>query len=152
MNLRSGGTGNYPGTPTSEETRRKLSEASKRVPRTEEWKAKISAAHKGKIIDPEVGRRHSEKMKGRKLAEEAVQAMKEGMANSEKFKERYRPIIIDGVVYQNGREAVTAFGIPGGTIANRLKSPNWLNYRYADQPEKDPALVSKRARGEYTRD
>lgn len=130
----------------------KISEHFKTIERTPEWKAKISEAHKGKTVDPEVGRRHSEKMKGRKHSPEVVAKRVEGQLNSEKFKERYRPIVVDGVTYQNGREAVEALGIAGSTLANRLNSPNWLNYRYADQPEKDPALVSKRARGEYTRD
>lgn len=136
----------------TEETRQKLSKHFKTVERTPEWKAKIGAAHRGKTMPREAVERQRAKMTGYKWSEEQVQKRTIGQLNSEKFKERYRPIIIDGVTYQNGREAVTALGIPGGTIANRLKSPNWLNYRYADQPEKDPALVSKRARGEYTRD
>lgn len=123
-----------------------------RMPRTNEWKAKISAAHRGKTMPREAVEKQRAKMAGYKWSDEQVQKRVEGQLTSEKFKERYRPIIIDGVTYQNGREAVAALGIPGGTIANRLKSPNWLNYRYADQPEKDPTKVSKRARGEYTRD
>jgi group I intron endonuclease len=169
MNLRTGGTGNYPGRPTKEETSKKLSGKGKEwwanateeekairlkmttLPRTKEWLSKMSESQKGKKIDPEVAKRHSEKLKGRKQKPEDVAARVNGQLNSDKFKERYRPIIVDGITYQNGREAVAALGIHGSTLTNRLLSPNWLNYRYADTPEKDPALVSSRARGEYKR-
>lgn len=150
MNLRSGGTGNYPGTPTKEETKAKLSAASKATPRTEEWCAKISAAHKGKSMSREAVEKQRAKVTGRKQSEQEIQARIQGQLASEKFKKRYRPFSVDGVVYQNGREAVQALGIPGGTLTNRLLSPNWLSYQYLDAP-KDPSIVSHRARGAYSK-
>lgn len=149
MNLCTGGTGVKDRPATKQETRAKLSEASKRTIRTPEWCAKISASNKGKIVDPEIGKRHSEKMKGRVWKQEYIDARTEGQKNSEKFKKRYRPIEIDGVIYEHMKLAVQALGIPGSTIHNRAASNNWLNYRWSDQPEKDPTLVSKRARGVY---
>jgi len=40
------------------------------IPKTEEHKAKIGAAHKGRKLSEEQKRSHSEKMKGRKLSDE----------------------------------------------------------------------------------
>jgi hypothetical protein len=142
LNCGAGGLGAVDRPPTKEETRKKLSIASKAAIRTPEWCAKISASHIGKTPDLEIGKRHSEKMKGRKSTPEHVAARTAGQLSSE---------TVDGVTYQNGREAVAALGIPGGTLTNRLLSPNWLNYQYTDAP-KDPAQVSNRARGEYTRE
>ena len=151
LNCGAGGLGAVDRPTTKEETRKKLSEASKRVVRTDEWKAKISAAHMGKKQDAEKSKRHSEKMKGRKATPEQIAARTAGQLSSEKFKQRYRAIIVDGVLYQNGREAVQALQIPGSTLTYRIKSPNWLNYQWAGQPPKDPTAVSQRARGEYAR-
>lgn len=151
MNLRSGGTGNYPGKPLLEDTKRKIGEKSKATIRTPEWCAKISASNAGKPKprSAEGDAAWREKMVGRKSTPEDIAARTAGQLSSEKFKRRYRPFMIDGVVYQNGREAAS-LGIPGGTIANRLKSPNWLSYQYLDAP-KDATAVSGNARGAYTR-
>jgi group I intron endonuclease len=151
MNLMDGGFGNYPGRPTSEETRKKLSEHFKTVERTTEWKANISKAHMGKKMSEEAIQNRLNTLKERdyKPSEQAKANQRAGQLSSEKFKQRYRSIIIDGVTYQNGREACAALNLKGSTLANRLASPNWLNYRWADQPEKDPSLVSSRARGAY---
>lgn len=136
----------------TEETRQKLSTASKAAVRTEEWCAKISKSNKGKAKPrtEEGDKAWREKNVGRKQTEEEIAARVAGQLSSEKFKNRYRPFTIDGVTYQNGREAVEALGIASGTLANRLRSPNWLNYQYLDAP-KDPNAVSAKARGEYLR-
>jgi hypothetical protein len=131
LNCGAGGLGAVDRPPTKEETRQKLSAASKAVVRTPEWCAKIAASHLGKIPDPEIGKRHSEKMKGRTSTPEQIAARTAGQLSSEKFKQRYRTLIVDGITYQNGREATTALGIPSSTLFYRLNSPNWSTYSYA---------------------
>lgn len=124
-----GGSGRVYG--ITEETRKIIGAKSAATPRTPEWNAKISASHTGKVPDPEVGKRHSEKMKGRKQTSEQILARVEGQKNSTKFKERYRPVIIDGVRYESGCEASTKLGIPGSTLKYRLIAEKWTNYQYA---------------------
>jgi group I intron endonuclease len=151
LNLAKGGLGHHPGWyTTSESTKAKLSAASKAVVHTKEWHEKIGKALKGKAKprteDGDATWR--EKVVGRKATDEQIQKLKVGQQNSEQFKKRYRPFTVDGAIYQNGREAVEALGIAGGTLTNRLLSPNWLNYQYLDAP-KDPSAVSAKARGGY---
>lgn len=137
MNLGSGGEGGaHRVYGVTEETRKKMSTHSKTVVRTPEWCAKIGKAHKGKVVPEAQRRAHSERMSGIKWKPEDVAARTAGQLSSEKFKERYRHFIIDGITYQNGREAVAALNIPGSTLHYRLISPNWVEYRYADSPVK----------------
>lgn len=152
MNLATGGQGKADRPlVTKESTAAKLSVASKRAVRTDEWKARISASHLGKKQNPEVSKRHSEKLKGRKQRPEDVAKRVQGQLASEKFKRRYRAIVVDGVTYANGREAVAALGLPGSTLHYRVTSPNWVSYRWADQPEKPLTGVAPTARGPYDR-
>ncbi|WP_407305452.1 hypothetical protein [Acinetobacter sp.] len=132
----------------TEETRQRLSEAGKKVIHTAEWHAKIGAAHKGKTVKVEVAKAQSERMTGYKWKPEHIAARTTGQKASEKFKKRYRPIMIDGVKYQSGCAAVEALGIAGSTLKYRLISPQWTNYRYLDQPEKVP-VEGIRHRGAY---
>ncbi len=151
MNIAKGGIGHHPGWyTTSESTKAKLSAASKAVVRTEEWCAKIGKAHKGKTQPREAVEKQRAKLTGYEWTSEQIAARVAGQLSSEKFKKRYRPFTVDGVIYQNGREAVETLGIAGGTLTNRLLSPNWLNYQYLDAP-KDPSVVSAKARGGYQR-
>jgi hypothetical protein len=151
MNLIIGGTGLTDRPSTKEETKRKIGIKSAATLRTPEWCAKISKSNTGKpkVRTPEGDASWRSKMEGYVWKQEHIDARTEGQKNSEKFKKRYRPVIIDGITYSNGCEAVERLGIPGSTIHNRVTSKNWLNYRWADQPEKDPSFVSKRARGAY---
>jgi hypothetical protein len=151
LNCGAGGLGAVDRPATSEETRQKLSQHFKTVERTPEWCANISKAHKGKTISAEAiqNRLDTLKERGYKPSEEAKANQRAGQLASEKFKQRYRALIIDEVAYVNMREACTALSLAGGTLTYRLASPNWLSYRWADQPEKDPTKVSGRARGEY---
>jgi group I intron endonuclease len=152
MNLAAGGQGKADRPlVTKESTAKKLSEASKRAVRTPEWKAKISAAHKGKKMSAEAVEKHRAAMTGYVWTREQIDKRKAGQLSSDKFKQRYRSLIIDGVIYQNAREACAALEIPGSTLNYRLNSQNWLSYRYADAVEKDPSSVAVRARGEYIR-
>lgn len=151
MNIANGGVGHNPGQyTTSEETRRKLSEASKATPRTAEWKAKIGAAHRGKKQPIEAIEKHRQKMLGYKWSPEQIAARTAGQLSSDKFKKRYRPLVIAGVVYQSGCEAVEKTGIAGSTLKYRLNSPAWVDYRYLDEPEKNGEHRGPRGhRGEY---
>lgn len=151
LNCGPGGLGAIDRPSTSEETRRKIGEKSRATPRTEEWKAKIGAANRGKKMPRTAVEKQREKMLGYKWTQAQIDKRTAGQLSSEKFKQRYRPMVINGVTYQNGREACVALNLPGGTLCYRLNSPNWLNYRYADAPEKIPTIVSARARGPYKR-
>jgi hypothetical protein len=135
----------------TEEGRRKKSEFFKNVERTEEWRSRISAAQKGKVISEEAKQKRLDTLKerGYKPTAETIEKQRIGQQNSEKFKQQYRPMIIDGIVYQNGREAVTALGIPGSTLAYRLTSQGWLNYRFLDAPEKTGHAGPRAHRGSY---
>jgi len=151
MNLATGGQGKTDRPlVTKESTAAKLSAASKAAIRTPEWCAKISKSNKGKPKprSEEGDKSWRDKVIGRKASPEEIKRLKAGQLASEKFKRRYRPFTVNGVLYQNGREAVQALGIPGGTLVNRLRSPNWIEYQYIDAP-KDSALISASARGAY---
>jgi len=81
MNCGAGGLGAIDRPPTSEETRAKLSEASKRYVRTPEWYEKIVASRKagaGYNHDEEVRRKISQAQIGKKLSEEHKQKISEG--------------------------------------------------------------------------
>lgn len=150
MNLAPGGQGKADRPlVTKESTAAKLSAASKAAVRTPEWCAKIGKAHKGKTQPREAVEKQRAKLTGYEWTPEQIAARTAGQLSSEKFKKRYRPFSVDGVIFQNGREAVV-LGIPGSTLTYRLLSPNWLNYHYLDAP-KNPTAVSSRARGAYAK-
>ncbi len=150
MNGAPGGQGGNRVYGVTEETRKLIGEKSAATPRTKEWCEKIGAAHKGKIISAEQAKAQSERMTGYKWKQEHIEARVAGQKSSAKFKERYRPIIIDDVEYESGCAAVEKLGIAGSTLKYRLISPNWANYRYLDEPEKIP-VASIRHRGAYKR-
>lgn len=64
------------GRTVSEETRRKLSEASKNI--SEETRKKIGEAGKGRTVSEETRKKISESKKGKKRPEEVIRKMKEG--------------------------------------------------------------------------
>jgi group I intron endonuclease len=112
MNIRTGGTGNFPGRPTKEETRAKLSEASKNYVRTEEWyekavatrranggyskseeeREKISKALTGKTLPDEVKKKIGDSNRGQKRSEETRRKISEATMGKPK---RNRPPITD---------------------------------------------------------
>lgn len=133
----------------TEELKKQKSDFFKKINRTPDWCAKIGNAHRGKIQPRDAVEKQREKMKGYKWTDEQIASRVAGQLSSQKFKERYKPVIIDGIRYENGGEACTKLNIAGSTLKYRLISPNWVNYNYADKPPKDVSLVSRRARGPY---
>jgi hypothetical protein len=152
MNLMIGGLGNYPGKPIKEETLRKMSESMSKVPRTPEWRARISAAQVGRPVTPELAEKFRVRMAKVQWTPEMLEKRNHARISSEKFKQTYRNMIVDGVTYQNYREASAGTGLPVSTLNYRLKSPAWANYRFADQPEKTGEHLGPRShRGSYKR-
>lgn len=109
MNIRSGGTGCYPGRPTKEETRAKLSEASKKYVRTKEWYEKIVASRRagagygkseeerekirkaltGKTLSEEHKKKISEGGSGQKRSEETCAKISEALKGKNKVKKPF---------------------------------------------------------------
>ena len=136
MNLRMGGTGNYPGKPTSEETRAKLSKASKAAIRTPEWRANISKAHKGKKSTPEQVENHRKAMTGFKWSDEAISRRKAGQQKSEKFQDHLsqvkRAVIINDVEYPDVHAAGAALNISPSTLGKRCSSKYHFGFQFKD--------------------
>lgn len=130
MNSGPGGQGGNRVYGVTEETRKLIGEKSAATPRTKEWCAKIGAAHKGKTISPEVAKAQSERMTGYKWKQEHVDARIAGQKASAKFKERYKPIEVDGVRYDHAKEAVEKLGIAASTLRYRIMSPSWESYKF----------------------
>lgn len=109
MNIAPGGEGYYDRPPTSEETRKKLSEASKNYVRTPEWYAKVVATRQangsyqksaeerekirnaltGKVLSEEHRRKISEGGKGQKRSEETRQNISIALKGKNKVKKPF---------------------------------------------------------------
>lgn len=133
MNLIKGGGGNDRDYGITEKTRKLLSEASKRAVRTEEWKAKISAAHMGKTMPREAVEKQRTKMTGRVVPQEE-QDRRTAAVRAARAKAR-RPIVVNGVTYESGHLASLATGIPAKTIYNRCVSQNFPEFYFVDSPK-----------------
>jgi hypothetical protein len=133
MNITAGGIGNYPGRCTSEETRQKLSIAMKGRKIT--WADKISATSKGRTKPKEAVEKHRQKMAGYKWAPEQIEARRQGQQNSEKFKERYRAVVINGVEYEHVSKAAEVLGISASTLGKRCNSRYFFEYQFKDSPK-----------------
>lgn len=114
----------------TEETRAIIAAKSAATPRSKEWCEKIGAAHKGKTISPEVAKAQSERMTGYKWKQEHIDARVAGQKASAKFKERYKPLEVDGVRYDHAKEAVEKLGIAASTLRYRIMSPSWESYKF----------------------
>jgi hypothetical protein len=123
---------------TSEETRAKLSKAGKGRLHTELHKARMSAALKGRKHSPEEIENHRKAMIGFKWSEEALANRKAGQRQSKKFQEHLskikRAVIIHDIEYQDVRSASIALGISSSTLEKRCssKSLSFTNFRYKD--------------------
>lgn len=134
MNIRGGGTGNYL-RPAKEETRAKMSIAHKGRVITPEWRDKISKSNKGKKISQEQIENQRAKMLGRKWTPEQIEARKQGQQNSEKFKAIRRAVVIDGVEYEQVFKAGEALNISPSTLSKRCDSEYFFEYQYKDSPK-----------------
>jgi len=83
MNCAAGGMGATDRPATKEETREKLSVASKQAVRTEEWCSKISNSLKGKTHTTQSKDKMSKARKGKKLAEDHKSAISSGLVGHE---------------------------------------------------------------------
>jgi group I intron endonuclease len=113
MNLALGGFGGVPGINISQGTRQKLSELSKG--------RKLTIGHKDKI---------GLAQKGKRISEIQIEKFLQTISNSEKYKERCRHIIIDGIEYDSIRMASQVLGIPHQTISKRCLSENFIAYQF----------------------
>lgn len=134
MNLRGGGTGNYPGQSVPEDVRRKISEAHKG--RTVTWGDKISKARTGMKFSDEHRENISKVQKGRKLSTEHKKKIGEGCKG--KPATNKRPIIVNGVEYPDFYTASEITGIKVSTIGKRILSSS---VKFADTYYKDTPKI-----------
>ena len=69
-------------------------------------------------------------MTGYKWKQEHIDARVAGQKASAKFKERYKPLEVDGVRYDHAKEAVEKLGIAASTLRYRIMSPSWESYKF----------------------
>lgn len=135
LNIRLGGHGNFPGNKASDETKAKMSAARKGKPKSEEWKRKISEANKGRgDVRSEEGKKAAiEKITGRVMTAEERAMRSEAALKAGNYKQR--TIVIDGVEYDSCKVAGLMLGISASTINKRCSSPNNLIYYFKDSPK-----------------
>lgn len=110
----------------TEETKKKISESTTRVKKSEEHAKHIREGQSGRVLTEEHKAKLSEAAKHRKSPS------------------NHAIISIDGVIYNSLKEASEATGVKYNTIQKRLKNPNFSNYYYVkfgNQPPKDLVKV-----------
>lgn len=110
---------------------------------TEETKKKISESTTGVKKSDEHAKHIREGQSGRVLTEEHKAKLSEA-AKHRKSPSNHAIISIDGVIYNSLKEASEATGVKYNTIQKRLKNPNFSNYYYVkfgNQPPKDLVKV-----------
>lgn len=109
----------------SEETRRKISEASKNI--SDETRMKMSEAQKGKHLSEETRRKISEARKGKQRSEETkkrISEVKKGKKRgpmSEEQKKKISAATRDRHYYNNGEISVRCYECPKGFVPGKLK-------------------------------
>lgn len=109
---------------------------------SEETRAKISAAMKGRYVSPETRQRRSESLKGHICSEETkekIRQAKVGIKQSpeqvEKSKAaamlRARPVQVGDVIYPTVKDAAEAHGIAANSACKRA-AKNTFGWKYAD--------------------
>lgn len=110
---------------------------------TGETKKKISESTTGVKKSEEHAKHIREGQSGRVLTEEHKAKLSEA-AKHRKSPSNHAIISIDGVIYNSLKEASEATGVKYNTIQKRLKNPNFSNYYYVkfgNQPPKDLVKV-----------
>ena len=110
----------------TEETKKKISESTTGVKKSEEHAKHIRGGQSGRVLTEEHKAKLSEAAKHRKSPS------------------NHAIISIDGVIYNSLKEASEATGVKYNTIQKRLKNPNFSNYYYVkfgNQPPKDLVKV-----------
>lgn len=110
---------------------------------TEETKKKISESTTGVKKSDEHAKHIREGQSGRVLTEEHKAKLSEA-AKHRKSPSNHAIISIDGIIYNSLKEASEATGVKYNTIQKRLKNPNFSNYYYVkfgNQPPKDLVKV-----------
>lgn len=110
----------------SEEQKRKISESMKGIVFTEEHRANLSRACKGRNI-------------GRKATPEAIENMRKaqiGRVMSEDAKRKiaeanFKKVSVDDIEYRSLQDCAVAFGVTITTVTNRVKSdkPRWSGWK-----------------------
>ena len=120
----------------SEETRQKISAAKKGRPFSHEHREKLSNAHKGKSLSDETRKKMSEAFKGREFTEEwrakiSYAAQNRTEEHQQKLRDckkggknpMARAVECDGVVYETIAQCAEALNVPKSTLWR------WLNGR-----------------------
>jgi len=121
----------------SEETRRKISEASKGKIASEETRRKLSEAHKGRIVSEETRRKMSEASKGKIVSEETRKKFSDFNKNDIATKERLKKmseakkicIKYKGVEYLGYQQLADFLGINCSAVQKRMQA-NPQKYGY----------------------
>lgn len=104
----------------SEETKEKLREINLGKKLTDETKLKISETHKGRNVSIETGRKISESKKGIPVSKQAIDASLEI---------NRKPVICNNIEFKSRAEAAKYLGVSDVTINNRIKNPNFPEYK-----------------------
>lgn len=115
-----------PRPPLSAETREKLGRSTRGKPRSAEVRAKISAAHQGKTLSAEHRAKLSAAHAGKSTWNKGV-AMKEATKallaeTSTGNRNAAKPVLLDGVTYASGLEAMQATGLTRMQLTYRLRT------------------------------
>lgn len=130
MNLRTGGTGNYPGKPTTDETRAKLSASLKGKKRTDETRARMSIASRESQSREEVRAKKAAAQKAAMTAPgmfeklSAAQTKMNGCPERRKQRSESRkePCTVDGItIFESRSDLIRALG----KGKNGLRSPSF---------------------------
>jgi group I intron endonuclease len=135
MNIRLGGSGNRPGNKASEETKAKMSAARKGKPKPVGWAEKMSEKFKDRK-DPrskEGVEAQRAKVTGRVMTDEERAMRSEAALKAGNYKQR--AILIDGIEYANCKVAGLELGISPSTINKRCSSTVNLQYYFKDAPK-----------------
>jgi len=135
MNLRTGGTGNYPGRPTTDETRAKLSASLKGKKRTDETRARMSIASRESQSREDVRAKKAAAQKAAMTAPgmfeklSAAQTKMNGCPERrlKRSENRKEPCTVDGItIFESRTELIKTLG----KGVKGLKSPT---FRYLNQ-------------------
>lgn len=119
------------GTTLSEETKQRISKASKETMASPEMRELLRQKSISQFNTQEARDRVSELNRGRKHSSESIANMVKGRQHL------FKPVSIHGVTYPDIRTASRELGIPHSTISSRLKSSSFKDYVCCDKTQEE---------------